>query len=87
MFVLQRKDTSSGFHGLRLAIMQQLRSVLPPSGEKQVLAEDQVVEACAFIKLYCAMKSIAAMRWVCCLGTGIFYFILFYVMGKGGTKL
>jgi hypothetical protein len=51
--------------------MQQLRTLVLPPGEgsgdggaggRQALGEDKMVAACAFIKLYCAMKSIAAMR-------------------------
>ena len=62
LFPVQKKDASTGFHALRVAIMKQLKTVLPPSGSN-LIREDKVVEACSFIKLYCAMKSIAAMRY------------------------
>ena len=47
-------------HALRQELLEQLIMALPEGSSK--VSARQVVQGCAFIRLYCALKGIAAMR-------------------------
>ncbi len=48
---------------LRQALLAELKQIIPTDGS-HVLAENQVVKACALIRLYCALKGMASLRCV-----------------------
>ncbi|KAK2149074.1 hypothetical protein LSH36_469g02035 [Paralvinella palmiformis] len=53
----KRKDSSSILHALRQELLEQLICILP------IVHDAQVVQGCAFIRLYCALKCITGLRF------------------------
>ena len=49
-------------YALRQRLLSELGHLLPEAGRQ--MEQQQVVQGCAFIRLYCAMKGIAGLRWV-----------------------
>jgi len=54
---------------LRRYLLQQLKDLIPASGE--TLAESAVVQASALIRLYSALKGIATLKYVCPLSQSV----------------
>ena len=59
-FLLQKENASSALNRLRRHLLEQLNRLIPADGER--LPEEDVVQASAFIRLYCALKGIAGLR-------------------------
>ena len=57
----QKRDSGSVMTALRRQLAQQLQALLGDAGG--ALSETRVAHACAFIRLYCALKGIATMRY------------------------
>ena len=49
-------------HSLRLCLLEQMISILPDGGG--TISESKAIKASAFIRLYCALKSMAAFKYV-----------------------
>ncbi|XP_072034600.1 integrator complex subunit 2-like [Amphiura filiformis] len=55
--------SSSPLHALRKHLLLQLKVIAPPGDGHNDLSERQVVQASALIRLYCALKGIAGMKF------------------------
>lgn len=57
----KRNDTNSAVHALRLKLLEELKEILK-SGSGEV-SQHRVVQGCAFIRLYSALKCIAGLKF------------------------
>lgn len=56
-----REPATSMLHVMRQRLLQQLFSILPSPGES--IQESHVIEAGSFLRLYCALKGIATLKF------------------------
>ncbi|XP_062598976.1 integrator complex subunit 2-like [Saccostrea cucullata] len=58
---LKRDASVTQLQSLRLCLLEQMISILPDGGG--TISESQAIKASAFIRLYCALKSMAAFKF------------------------
>ncbi|XP_060079254.1 integrator complex subunit 2-like [Ylistrum balloti] len=57
----KREPSTSSLHCLRLWLLERLISILPDNGS--AMSESSVIQASAFVRLYCALKGMATLRF------------------------